>query len=138
MYIYSISSYSLDNLSMLYIANKNTPKLSLEDRVKCGILKYPVRYNKPAAKDLQPPPLPAKTNVPLSKQPVIATHSATKRKGIFPPDSSAASSPPLKKAAIEKASKKTTTNTTSNSKSKKNEKQVQTTPPKKTGSDEGE
>ncbi|CEJ00673.1 hypothetical protein RMCBS344292_14725 [Rhizopus microsporus] len=138
MYIYSISSYSLDDLSMLYIANKDTPKLSLDDRVKCGILKYPVKYNKPAAKDLQPPPPPAKTNVPLSKQPVIATHSATKRKGIFPPDSSDAPSPPLKKAVIEKTSKKTTTKVTSSSKSKKNEKQVKTAPPKKTGSDEAD
>ncbi|CEJ00337.1 hypothetical protein RMCBS344292_14397 [Rhizopus microsporus] len=136
IYIYSISSYSLDNLSMLYIANKDAPKLSLEDRVKCGILKYPVKYNKPAAKDLQPPPPPAKTNVPLSKQPVIATHSATKRKGTFPPDSSAAPSPPLKKAVIEKTSKKSTTKATSSSKSEKNEKQVKITPPKKTGSDE--
>ncbi|ORE02457.1 hypothetical protein BCV72DRAFT_309095 [Rhizopus microsporus var. microsporus] len=138
MYIYSISSYSLDNLSMLYIANKDIPKLSLEDRVKCGILKYPVKYNKPAAKDLQPPPPPAKTNVPLSKQPVIATHSATKRKAIFPPDSSAAPSSPLKKVAIEKTSKNTTTKATGSSKSKKNEKQVKTTPPKKTGSEEAD
>ncbi|KAG1143921.1 hypothetical protein G6F37_007413 [Rhizopus arrhizus] len=102
-YVYSVASYDLDDFSILYTATKDIPKIPLEDRIKCGVLRNAnVQYKSLSAKGSKPPPPSPALNVPISKQPMIATNSATKRKGITPIEA-----PFPKKVAVEKPVKNT-------------------------------
>ncbi|KAG2238070.1 hypothetical protein INT48_002637 [Thamnidium elegans] len=90
IHVYSVTPFDCCDFSLLYPACKNIPKLTLEDRVKSGILKNDsVTIKPPKASrlvEVKKPVTPAVQRVELAKpataaKPVTTTKPATKRKG---------------------------------------------------------
>ncbi|MBM6383473.1 MAG: hypothetical protein JSY10_05695 [Paenibacillus sp.] len=110
IHVYSVTPFDCCDFSLLYPACKNIPKLTLEDRVKSGILKNDsVTIKPPKASrlvEVKKPVTPAVQRVELAKpataaKPVTTTKPATKRKGTlsFGPTTS-------KKQAVDKTTSK--------------------------------
>ncbi|GAA5805594.1 hypothetical protein HPULCUR_011114 [Helicostylum pulchrum] len=84
IHVYSVTPFDCCDFSLLYPACKNIPKLTLEDRVKSGILKNDsVTIKPPKASrhvEVKKPVTPAVQRVEPAK-PITPTKPAAKRKG---------------------------------------------------------
>jgi hypothetical protein len=87
VHVYSLTSFDPNDFSLLYSACKDIPRLTLEDRVKCGVLKNDnVTFKKLSASRSEQTQKPVVVEKPFAKvtpaKPISkSTSVATKRKG---------------------------------------------------------
>lgn len=90
VHVYSVTSFTPNDFSIFYTAYEDAPKLAIEDRVKCGILKNDhvivkeVVSNRRSNGPQTPAPAkpaPAKTSSTFTPKPKEEPKPAPKRKG---------------------------------------------------------